>query len=396
MRTVVVGAGVMGTWTALWLRRRGQEVTLLDQHGVASRLASSGDTTRVTRSGHGTDRHYPAWQRRSLEQWRDLQAVSGQTLFVPCGVLWFAHAETGFEADSLASLDALGIPVERWSTDDLRRRLPVCRPDGLAWAMFEPEAGALLARGAVLAAAAAFEAAGGVIERGVALAPDPDARRLDEVQLAGGRRLAADAVVFACGPWLPSLFPSVIGRLIRATRQGVVHFAAPPGDPRYVADRMPIWVDYEEAFYGFPDVAGHGLKCCPDWLGPEVDPDRADRTVDEATITAARGFMRRRFPAVADQPLADLWACLYEVTPDTHLVVDRHPAWANAWLVGGGSGHGFKHGPAIGEYVAARVSGDAEAERRLEPPDDRFAIRERSADVSLRTSGRRPDAPALP
>src|SRR5918999_4623822 len=199
MKVAVIGAGVFGVWTARWLRRRGAEVIVVDAYGPGNSLASSGDETRVTRSAHGPDEHYPRWQRHSLEQYRALERDSGQTLFVNTGLTWFAHGEAGFEADSLATLTRLGIPVERWSTDELRQRFPQIGSAGIAWALHEPGAGALMARRGVAVAAEALAREGGDVRIGLALAPsqtDGTGSGLTSVQLTDGSRLTADVFVF--------------------------------------------------------------------------------------------------------------------------------------------------------------------------------------------------------
>ncbi len=396
MRVTVVGAGVMGAWTALWLRRGGHAVTLVDRHGPGNRLGSSGDESRITRSSHGTDRHYPVWQRRALDHWRELERGTGSRLFVESGVLWLASDAQTFEADSLDSLTALGIPAERWSHDDLAERVPVMSPTGVPWALFEPEAGALLAGRAVVATIKRFEAEGGEVVVGRVKPPGapgqrPETGSLDRVVLEDGTSIEADAFVFACGPWLPELFPDALGELIVPHRQDVMHFAVPAGDTRYGPESLPVWIDFEGSFYGFPSLDGIGLKACPDWLGPVERPDDSAREVADSTIAASRGVLRTRFPAVGDQPVVRTWTCFYEVTPDANFVIDRHPDLANAWIAGGGTGHAFKHGPVIGEYLAALVTGDPAA-AELAPPDDRFAIRQREAKPSFRTSGRAPAA----
>jgi glycine/D-amino acid oxidase-like deaminating enzyme len=208
--------------------------------------------------------------------------------------------------------------------------------------------------------------------------------------LTDGRALEADAFVFACGPWLPDLFPALLGDLIVPHRQDVMQFAVPAGDSRYAPGAMPVWIDFEGSFYGFPSFDGVGLKACPDWLGPVERPDDSAREVSPATIDASRRMLRRRFPAVAAQPVVKTWTCFYEVTPDAHFLIDRHPGLANAWIAGGGTGHAFKHGPVIGEYLAALVTGDAASAAALAPPDDRFALRPRDPRPSFRTSGRKP------
>lgn len=393
----------MGAWTALWLRRAGHEVTLVDRHGPGNRLGSSGDASRITRSSHGPDRHYPVWQRRALGHWRELEAQAGATLFVEAGVVWLASDAQTFESDSLASLGALGIPVERWSHDDLAERVPVMNPDGVPWALFEPEAGALLARQGVVATIGAFEAAGGTVVTGRVEPPEdlagaasqPTGGRaragsLDRVRLDDGTTLDADAFAFAAGPWLPDLFPATLGELIVPHRQDVMHFAVPAGDRRYAPGALPVWIDFEGSFYGFPALDGVSLKACPDWLGPIERCDDSARACADETVEASRTILRRRFPAVADQPVVHTWTCFYEVTPDANFVIDRHPTLADTWIAGGGTGHAFKHGPVIGEYLAALVTGDAAAASRLAPPDDRFAIHAREARASFRTSGRNP------
>jgi sarcosine oxidase len=398
MRIVVVGAGVMGAWTALWLRRGGHAVVLVDRHGPGNRLGSSGDESRITRSSHGPDRFYPLWQRRALAHWRELERGASQTLFVEAGVVWLVSPGETFEADSLASLAALGIPAERWSNDQFAARVPVMNPDGVPWALFEPEAGALLARAAVTATIAQFEAEGGEVIVGRVDPPDASsdgpragaAGGLDRIRLDDGRPLEADAFVFACGPWLPDLFPTLLGALIVPHRQDVLQFAVPPGDDRYGPGALPVWIDFGGSFYGFPSFDGVGVKACPDWLGPNERPDASTREVADATVEASRILLRKRFPAIAEQPLVKTWTCFYEVTPDAHFVIDRHPDLANTWIAGGGTGHAFKHGPVIGEYLAALVTGDDAAATVLAPPDDRFAIRARDARPGFRTSGRNP------
>jgi glycine/D-amino acid oxidase-like deaminating enzyme len=380
----------MGAWTALWLRRRGHEVTLVDRFGPGNNLGSSGDESRITRSSHGADAHYPRWQRRALAQWHDLATATGTKLFEQSGVVWLASESDTFEASSLQVLTELGIPVERWSHDDFAHRVPQMEADGVPWALYEPEGGALFARTAVVATIEQLRAEGGqVITQRVAAPIDEGRDSLGAVPLDDGRRLEADAFVFACGPWLPDLFPTAIGDLISPHRQDVMHFAVPRDGRDYASPAMPVWIDFAGSFYGFPSLNGQSMKACPDWLGPNERCDDSERVCADASIDAARQVLARRFPALADQPVVRTWTCFYEVTPDANFVIDRHPTLGDTWIAGGGTGHGFKHGPVIGEYLSALATGDAAA-AELAPPDDRFAIRMREASPSFRTSGRNP------
>ena len=382
MHVIVIGAGVFGTWTARWLLRRGASVTLVDQYGAGNSLASSGDESRVTRSAHGIDDHYPAWQRRSLDQWLQLDP----SLFVRTGVLWLARRDNGFEAQSADTLERLGISTERLAPATMAERWPQMAIDDLAWALHEPDAGVLLARRAVATTARAFVEEGGQLRIGLGTIQGADV-------FIGDEKLEADAFVFAAGPWLPKLLGQLPALELSVPQQEVIYFATPPGDARFDAGNVPTWVEYDAAFYGLPSIEGRGFKVAPDWPGPIVDPDRQERRISDERVEASRSYLRRRFPALAAQPVAEGRVCQYELTADTHFIIDRHPSMPSAWIVGGGSGHGFKHGPALGEYLSAMVIGDDAAASQLAPPDDRFALRHRQPGPGMRTSGEAP-APA--
>lgn len=393
-RVAIVGGGVMGAWSGLWLRRCGLQVQLVDAYGPGNSLSSSGDESRVTRSAHGLDEVYPVWQRRALDAWLALEAEADQRLVVRTGVLWLAHDERGAEAESLATLRRLAIPAERLALDDLVARFPQIATHRLAWALLEPEGGVLLARRAVAAVAEALARVGDESRIGRALPPgltDGSGGRLARLRLADGTNLEADAFVLAAGPWLPGLVPDVLGGdQLAVTRQEVVYLATPPGDARFSVGELPTWVDHRQAVYGLPSIEGRGMKVAPDWPGETVDPDTLDRRLSDAAVEAVRGFLRERMPAMAEQPVVESRVCQYATTLDTHFIIDRHPAWENVWIVGGGSGHAFKHGPVIGEYLAALVTGDSQAASRLAPRDERFALRRRSSAAGMRTSASGP------
>ena len=197
--------------------------------------------------------------------------------------------------------------------------------------------------------------------------------RLADIQCSDGTRITADHFVFACGPWMGTVFPDVVGRRIVATRQEVFFFGTPAGDARYDAGVTPVWVHMSRRLvYGVPSHEGRGVKVADDTAGDEVDPSRMERTPSPEGLARAREILGKRFPALADAPLVESRVCQYEASSDGNFLIDRHPGLSNAWLVGGGSGHGFKMGPAIGEHVAALVTGRARPHRefayaRLEP-----------------------------
>jgi len=378
---VVVGAGTMGAWTAFWANRAGLRTTLVDAWGAGHPRATSGDETRIIRSSYGDDVLYARWSRAALAHWRHFGEEWGEPLFRPVGTLWLGHRSDGFEAASLATLRSEGIPVEHVAVDEARARWPQVAFEDDAYVLFEPEAGALMARQGTAAAARAFEREGGAFELSPARPGQAKDGRLLDVVLGDGRRLSAGSFVFAAGPWLPRVFPDVLGELIRVTKQDVFFFGPAGGDASFGSDRLPTWVDYDAAFYGVPAIDGRGAKLAPDRYGPVFDPSAGERIVDPDSTRLARAYAARRFPALAAQPIVETRVCQYEMTPDAHFILDRHPGLANAWIAGGGSGHAFKHGPRIGEYLVGRLQGAP-----VGPGEERFGLgTTRVDDATLRT-----------
>jgi monomeric sarcosine oxidase len=360
----VVGAGVFGAWIAYRLQQDGRRVALLDAYGPGNARASSGGQTRVIRMGYGDQEIYSRWSNLSLELWKSLfHSIGRPSLFQQVGVLWMARGEDPLTTKTLATLKRLGVLHERLDRGELESRWPQIDFGPNTWAIFEPESGFLVAFHAVQAVVQMAEATG-VEYLQEAVVPPEGRGRLGSIATRSGKKVRAGTFVFATGPWLPKLFPDLLAERIFPTRQEVFYFGPSPGDARFAPPAMPVWVDFAEEIYGVPDFKGRGFKVAPDRHGAAFDPDTGHRAVSPETLTAVRGFVGRRFPALKDAPLVGSEVCQYENTSNGDFLIDRHPERENVWLVGGGSGHGFKHGPAVGEYVAARIlHGGAEEAR---------------------------------
>lgn len=363
----VVGAGVFGVWTAVMLQRAGKRVTLIDAWGPAHARASSGGESRMTRAGYGRDAIYTRMARDSLPEWKTLSGRAGLPIFAPTGVLFFSSAEDDYMRSSIAVNRGLGLPIEVMSRAQLTARYPAIDFDGVAIGFLEPGFGVLMARRAVQTLVAEFVKAGGQWLN--ARVSPPEGTRLHALRTTAGP-IAARAYVFACGPWLPKLFPELLGKRIFPTRQEVYFFAPDAGDDRFGPARLPGWADMndKEFFYGMPDLEARGFKIADDAHGPAIDPDAGDRLPSPAQLERIRGYLARRFPGIAKRPLNEARVCQYENSANGDFLIDRHPAFANAVLVGGGSGHGFKHGPEVGRLAAALATDGAA------PVEPRFSL----------------------
>ncbi|HXJ91374.1 MAG TPA: FAD-dependent oxidoreductase [Terriglobia bacterium] len=378
---IVVGAGSFGAWTALELCRRGRSVALLEAYGPGHSRASSGGESRIIRMGYGPNEVYTRWSMRALDRWQALFAQTGQPLFHPTGVLWLGRATDvdPYNAASLAAFGKLGVPHRTLSRQELARTYPqIALDEDVSWGLLETHSGVLLARRAVEA----------VVERAVregvqyihaATGPpsgDEAVRgRLDAIRTADGTsiRVGIDgAIIFACGPWLGKLFPALLGDRLFISRQEVFFFAPPAGDARFAPAALPAWIDLAHEAYGMPDLEGRGVKVGIDRHGSAFDPDTGSRIPSPEGVSDAHLYLALRFPALQEAPLVEARVCQYENTSTGDFLLDRHPAFENVWLAGGGSGHGFKHGPAVGEYLAGRIL-------EGEPGEPRFSLESKLA-----------------
>lgn len=276
-------------------------------------------------------------------------------------MLWLARHDDAYSEATLKTLKAVGARCERVDHAELTRRFPQFNFDGVPWGIIEPDAGVLMARCAVQAVAQKAR------EHGIEYFEEAIASPIVDrnVRTVSGKAIDAQQIVFACGPWLPKLFPNLLGELIHVTRQEVFFLGVPPGDDLFRPPHLPVWLDFNDLVYGMPNLEGRGCKIAIDAHGPEFDPDKGERIVSTQLTHAVREYIARRLPSLVDAPVTETRVCQYENTSNGDFLIDRHPELENVWLVGGGSGHGFKHGPAVGEYVTALLMGHRQPEPRF-------------------------------
>lgn len=357
----VIGAGAFGGWTALHLVRKGFKVTLVDAWGPGNSRSSSGDETRVIRSTYGSNEFYFNLNVRALQLWKEHEQQWKKKLLQNKGVLWMCYQEqTPIVDDSIPFAEKHRMLYERLSPDELKKRFPLINTNDLHHAYLDPFGGCLRAREACQQVQKSFIDEGGTYIQAFVQPGKIEKDRLVDIQFSNGNTLRADAYIFACGSWLGKIFPEILGDTITCTKQEVYYFGV-PSDHAQTLDNMPVWVDVdgEDFYYGIPGNQHRGFKIGVDKRGEKFDPTSGERTANPEVLDKARKFISHRFPVLKNAPLIENRVCPYENSPDGNFIFDQHPEANNVFFMGGGSGHGFKHGPAFGEMVTNVIAGEA-------------------------------------
>lgn len=351
---VVVGAGAFGGWTALTLRERGAKVTLVDTYGPGNPRASSGGESRNLRSSYGAKEIYTRWAEEAWTLWQARQEEFGRRLVFPNGSFSFTGARD--TAAQTAIFDRHKLPYEMLDAAEARRRWPQVRFSDEEGVFYEPRSGVVLARESMVAVAEAFAHKAGEIRIGLA-APGASAGGRMQTVTVNGEPLAAGAFVFACGPWLPKVLPSLLGDKIVTPRVELFYIGSAPGDPRYRWEQLPN-ITETGGSYTSSDL-GSGLKVRLTQAARIQDPDSGDRFPTHSMEKDAYDYAKRRLPGLSGQPILQTYVCQVEYTDSHDFLIDRHPDFANVVIAGGGSGHAFKMGPVLGGKLADRVMGVA-------------------------------------
>ena len=365
---VVIGLGAMGSATLYQLARRGVRALGIDRFAPPHDHGSSHGESRITRQAIGEGEEYVPFVLRSHEIWRELETETGATLLFPIGGLLLGrasggarhHGQVDFIGRTIAAAERYRIAHEVLTAPDVARRFPQFRLVGDEVAYYEPGAGFVVPEQCVATQLARAQAQGAVVRTGETVT------RI--VPMAGGveimtdlARYAAGHVVVAAGGWIAGLLGGAFSKLLAVYRQ-VLHWFAPDDPRQYAPGRFPIFIWIHGAgetdyFYGLPVVSA-GVKLGGEQFVETSEPDRIAR--DVSAVETARAYethVRDRLTGITPRCIR-AQTCIYTVTPDSRFVIDRHPDSERVIVVSPCSGHGFKHSAAIGEAIAARLTGE--------------------------------------
>jgi sarcosine oxidase len=338
----VVGAGLLGLATARALAARGRDTVVLEQASPGHDGAGSHGTCRIFRLGY-PDPGYVRMATRARNLWHDLEAESGRRILHPVPQLTFGP---GLEAVRDGMRQA-GAPADLLPAGAVAERFPGVRPGGPA--LLEPSTAVTAADQAL----AALAAAGPPVTSGFRVSAVEDDGRQVTLRGAGGQVITAGGVVLCAGPWTAALAgPAGLQIPLRATREQVA-YVAPAQDP---GPDMPVFIHQPEpAPYGLPVPGSRLYKIGIHPSGPPADLDRPTQDPDPALLARFRAVAGRFLPAHEPVPVRTE-RCLYDSTPDDDFVLDR----AGRVVAGcGTSGHGFKFGPLLGDWLAGLALGQA-------------------------------------
>lgn len=370
---VVIGSGVFGLWSAFYMQQMGAKVTLVDAYGPGNPRGSSGGESRIVRAEYGDKFMYTKMNIKAHDLWLKWQQEWGKPILYSTGRLTLGDSKYRDEAlKSQKDLKPYGIKSEVLTQDELNYRWPQLNLEGIESGLYFPGGAGgstVMARQSCHAVADAFVKGGGKLKIARAMPGTKSGNAMQFVDLGNGETIKAEKYIFACGPWMAKVFPDLFTKRLEVVRRDVFFIGSPAGDTRYAYPNFPVWADGN--MYGMPDLRGQGLKVAPFPDYNTIDPDTDERMVNPYVTKKVHDYVNIRFPGLKNQPVVSSRVCQLTFSFDEHFIIDKHPEMENVWFVCAGSGHGFKHGPALGEYVANRIVGN-KADKEY---DDAFKLK---------------------
>lgn len=343
---LVLGVGAMGSAACWRLAARGARVLGLEQFPLGHDRGSAHGQSRLTRQAYFEHPDYVPLLRGAFALWDELSASVGKPLLHRTGLALYGPAEGSIVSGTLRAAQLHGIAVDVLDGTAAREALPMFQPPPDFRLVFEPGAGWLAVDDCVRAMADVARQAGAQIHEGErVLGWQPDGQGVQVTTDRGTYRAAR--LIVTTGAWSGPLLAD-LGVSLRVHRNVVVWLRAHPGHQAAPCFGFDLPAGF---FYGFPQLDPRGVKIAHHHPGIPTTPDEVDRTLYEADVAPVLACARQVLPYLQPQ-VTDHATCLYEMSPDEHFVVDRHPRWPQVAIGAGFSGHGFKFAPVVGDVLA--------------------------------------------
>jgi sarcosine oxidase len=345
---VVVGVGGMGSAALYHLARRGARVLGLERFDLLHERGSSHGLTRIIRLAYFEHPDYVPLLRRAYELWRELEREAGEQLLHITGIVEGGDKILDGVLRSCAEHELVH---EVLDGAEVSRRFPAFRlPTGLD-VVHQPDGGFVVPERCIVAHVE------GALARGAVLRARE--RMLDWDVTESGVRVTtergtveAERLVLTAGAWSEDAARLPAGS-VEAVRQSLA-WLQPTRPELFTPQRMPVFnlILDDEHYYGFPAYGIPGVKLGRyERDGENGDPDAISREPTLADEVPLRAFAKQYLPDGAG-PTVALKTCLFELSPDEHFLIDRHPDAAAAVVGAGFSGHGYKFCSVVGEILA--------------------------------------------
>jgi sarcosine oxidase len=343
----VIGAGVLGVWTAWHLVKHGKSVRLFDAYGAGNARAASTLPTMLLDPAQGGDALFANLVPESFAAWKALSDESSLPFLKQTPVV---TALTPSDASYLAADPRLQ------SGAAMRARYTQTGWQDGEQALIGQDGALISARRALLECIADARL---TTEDVVMPAPLEDKKR-GRYNLPDGS--TATHLVYTVGAWLTEVFPQIIiPQKLSAVRHQIFYFGAGQGDVQFRPPAMPAIIDRAAGFSALPDLEGQGVRVWSHHADASVDPDSFDRRSDDRTLAAMRTWLAARLPRLANAPVVSSAAAHDVRMSSDDVLMDRFPNHPRVWLVSGGTGRAFGLAPALGERVADHILQPAKA-----------------------------------
>ncbi len=361
---LVVGGGIFGISAAIELARRKHSVGLINPDSIPHHLAASTDISKAVRMEYGPDREYAEMAEISIRRWREWNAFFSDTLYHETGFLMLCRkplksVDQQYELKSIETVGEMGYAHEHLDKQQLKARYPVVHTECFPEAAFNP-VGGFAESSRIIEKLATYAASIGVkIHEGqTAEFLGITHGRLESIRTREGHQFTFGHAIIAAGAHTPELIPD-LKPYIRATGHPVF-WVRPADTVPFMSGNFPVFTAdiAHTGWYGFPALPSSGVvKFGKHAQGLTLHPERDERRVTDSEVADFRSFLKESFPVLANAPVVYTRRCLYTDTLDGHFWIDRHPDIGNLTISTGGSGHGFKMGPVIGEMTADVAEG---------------------------------------